>query len=1003
MHSEIPTMPKTRSTPWRIIPTMALVFALVLAPLANAQDLQPHNVIVHSSYRETTSLAEFKEHAYVILEPRQFHEPYRPPFTISLYPFEEESSLNIRLSGLTRSFGGLSELFLGEKGVLENAYLLFQEENYTEAEKKLLSLSPSDVTIEQKSTLLLAWIEYKTNRPDAALNRVRPLFLSGQNTIARESFYLASLIYYHHQQWTRIISLFEVYSEDKSRSFWDARFCLIQLYGLTATNRWKTAIDFMKQMEIRRFRHTKQYFKFYEIAGVAHFKRKQYRQSLENLELAHSLNPGLAYRKRINRYIAWLHYYLDQHQVVLDKTDQWIPMLLIEQNNELYYLRLSSLIRLEQWQQVQKTFRQIESDSAFYNYAAFKMQVSGSLQSFDTGIQETLSAIQYDFAEMRFQSALKDGNRAFKAGRFAEAEKHYIKAMTADIQTGEYHLAHYNLGLTHLKMGAFEKARRGFANLDQSLPTEQRDNLLYHLLYSLYQLGETDSYLRHLKAVEPINLHPNQRYELAFMKGNILLTQNRHKEAQDLFFDLWKQYQSQSAFESGTTAVYLTKQYESVLRLLKQNPTIQSEKLFLLEVRSLLGLQRFEAALKRTEETAYRSDAITELLLEVWMANHLFQRVVDHVEQLLKQSLDPQRRLLYYLSLGDAYFNLKQYAKSKNQFYKALDLTNNPLKTSLIQYNIALIAYYSQDYQSFVKETNMILSKTSLTPEIRYNLTQLLVDYYQDQDKPQQADAILAAYIDQYAFQRTKAKLKRLQLLHRNELYEKCFSLAKENDSEASFYQRRDRLVLLGYCGTQSDHNEVVIDTLQSELNRHSKTYRNDEINYLLAQAHFNTGNYDRSSRLVEQIDAASLDKSAGQKTRLLHVSSLVNLERYDNAKQELGDINQYRHTPGYSLALKLQAQIDQSQGDIDHSIRRLLRVYYMDSTPPSEKQYSLLQISKLLMENDRTEEAQSYLERIDPTQFEENSPYKTSYQALKTRLKNNAPQKNSDAMPDSP
>ncbi len=944
---------------------LILICTLVSVQL-EAQELLPHYQILRSSIQEDANIPPFTSHSFNIVESNQFYEPYYPPFQFSSINFDEDAPLNIPLSNLTKSFGGFSEIFLKEKGILENAYLQYKEGKYGNAEAKLLSILPSNTDVGEKATLLLGWTKYHKQQQDAALSYAKAGFQAQNPTVALESFYLAWLILKNSQSWEQIVGIYKQYSISRGNSFWDTRLCLIQVLALSSLGRWNEVNNFIQHIEINRFAHSKQYHKFYEINGIAFFKRKLFKESLKNTKIAQSLNPDLSYRKKLNRFLAWQYYFLNQHSISIDLIEKALPLSLIDKSDEIKYLRLAAMIKLNRWQQVKDRFQDLPHQSIFYKYAAFLIQTQSRKSKVDPELLSTIKDIRYDFPEMTFRSALQKGNRAFRNQQYVEAEKNYLQALSADINSSDYNLSQFNLGLTHLKLGQLEKARLGFTNLLKTGFNQRIEILHYHLLFTLYGLKQKQDYLDLYKSLDLQRLSTSQAYELKFMQGNLLLAGGSYQKASEIFFHLWKQEKQIDAFESGVLAYYKGQQFDLVLELLESASVPKTEKLYALEIRSLLKTGKNKQALSRSIESNFNKDQMTELKLEVWMANQLYEKVIAYVSQLLKNSLKSPKRLLYYLSLGDAHFYLHQYTQSKNQFYKALSTTKNPLQRSSIQYNIALVAFQSEDFQSFIKETNVILAKNDLPEEIRYNLTQLLVDYYQKKNLHQKADEILAYYISHYSFQKTKAQLKRIQLHFLNRAHEKCFELAKLQNESENFYQHRDRLILFGNCGNEIGKESTIVKAITIELQEQSSEYRRNEMELILAQSYFKLGNFTKSHQLTNELSAFKLDLETKNKTRILLARNLVKLEKFDLADHELGDPNHYRKSSQYSTALELKAEIDAKKGMTDGSVKALLRIYYLPDTTEKEKLQTLVKVCEVLVHSKRILEAKKYWQRID-------------------------------------
>ena len=118
-----------------------------------ADELKPHNVAVESSYQEKNLRPAPPIHEFDLRYPGSSHEPYYPELTAGVYPLPPDFPQNIFFSRWTRFSGGLGELFLGDRGTLENAILLYQSGDKINSQKKFRSLLHSEPGIKEKATL----------------------------------------------------------------------------------------------------------------------------------------------------------------------------------------------------------------------------------------------------------------------------------------------------------------------------------------------------------------------------------------------------------------------------------------------------------------------------------------------------------------------------------------------------------------------------------------------------------------------------------------------------------------------------------------------------------------------------------------------------------------------------------------------------------------------------------------------------------------------------------
>lgn len=960
-----------------------------------AQELKSHNVIIKSSFYEKSALREFREHDFDLMEATIITEPYAPQFFIRGYPLPDNYTFGYPISSVSISFGELSELFLSELGVFENGLLLYSEGEYEKAANKILSILPLDGELGERASILMAWIKYKQNKVEEALVYLKALLQSNHRDIIVESHFLKGKILLARQSYDEVIELFSVLESQLPLNHWDGRLILSYLTALLEKSQWTKVERFISKIDMKAVAHSKLYYKIAEISGITEFHRKQYQKSLRYFQVAKSLNPALDYQNINNRRIAWCFYFLQEYEETLKFIEDNRSRRLLEGTDEILYLKIASICHLKQWGQLNEVYSKLKADTVFFTYASFMIQTYSVDEDIDPNLRDKVLKIKYDFPKLKFQASLKEGNLRYKQKHYSKAENEFLKALSVDINSNDYYVAQYNLGLTYLKTEQFDKANALFSDLENTIGLTSTNTIVYHLFYSHYQQKDLNGFLELYTQAGGFNFTPSHRVEIETMHGNILLSLDRNKEAFTVFYRLFTSNSNIEYLELAIVALYKDKKFEQIIELLAGNPEIESETLHIYEVKSLLGTKNFKAALRKVSRSNYSSEEAIRVKLEVWLANEMFEQIVIHVSPLLNQSLADETRLLYYLSLGDAYYNLKQYEKSKAQFYKAIQITENPVEQSLIQYNLALISYFSNDRTTFVEESKIILANKQLSPEIRYNLTQLLVDHYQQDNKPMKADATLETYIAENQYLRSKAFLKRLQLLYQNKEYQKCESLSFKPIQKESTFQRRDRLIFFGYCSNELNHPVPVIKKLQHEVTHIKSDYRSNELNFILAKAYFQNNQYEPAYQLALDLSKEKLDSEAAHQTKLLLVDSLVHLDRFKEAEEHLQKAEHFRNTEYYIKALQLYAEIELGKNNPDIAIRSLLRIYYLGVTPEQKKKESLLRIAEISVSNGSMSNAKKYLEMLETRHSWVDHDLKARYSAIQEKYKNSVKKTN--------
>ncbi len=980
-----------------IVPTLLLfLFCFGDSSFLSAQELQPHHVIIQSSFKEKSSIPEIRQHTFDLRSPNNAHEAYIPEFAFSDYQLPEDFPQNVRISGLTGLFGELSELFLGDNGILENGVRYYRTGEIDKAEEKFLSILPSTSIAGETATLWLAWVKYNKKKWDDCLIYTKTLHQSSNKRLRLEAYYLSSLVMIQKKEFKKQYALMQQYDDQNSISERDFRLNYATLIALTNLGYLNDAQLLLESIDHQTLSHAPLYYKMNEISGLVYFQLKLYQKSLDAYLKAVELNPKLSYKASIYRNIAWLNYFLKKYPKVVQTIDHHLSGPLLTMDNELKYLKLASLSHQNDWTSVNQLFLQLPKKSKFYGYSAFKIHTLLQDAHNFPKLKKQVSLLKYNFPKMKFYSALKTGNQAFKAERFKEAEKWYLRALSVDTNDRDYFTVQYNLSLCHLKQQDYQKAAKDFSELLHTSPENQTHWISYHLLFALYQLERSKEFIKHYEALSINTFEKSLVWEIQLMYGGILLSLNQNSKAAEVFLNIWKKTGQVLSLEFAVLTLFQDKNFKKIISLIQTSPQAKSDILYSYEIRSLLGARQFKKALQQLNKRDLTSEPFIQVGLEVWLANRLYDQIIDRVSKQLNKELQTETRLLYYLSLGDANFNLKKFPESKNQFYKALKLTKDPVKRSMILYNIALITFYSKDYPAFIKETQSVLQEDTLSKEIRYNLTQLLVSYYQQNQQLDKADITLEHYIKHYTYQKPKAKLKRIQLLYQAGNFDICYKLAEKQTKNESSLQRRDRIILAGYCGNPSGQEETIIHMIKKELKTEIKDYRENELEFLLAQAFYNTKQYKQSLKIAKKLNRQKLDKTAKFEVRLLLSNNHLHLKQLNQAIDELGEMNQYRQTVHYTKALRTLAEINLAQKKTNESVRVLLRIYYLPNVKPIEKQDTLLKIVEILTQQKLTTKATDYFEKIDREEVLKSDHLRPRYLKLQKTLSEAVPPKTS-------
>ena len=476
-------------------------------------------------------------------------------------------------------------------------------------------------------------------------------------------------------------------------------------------------------------------------------------------------------------------------------------------------------------------------------------------------------------------------------------------------------------------------------------------------------------------------------WELKFMKAGSLLATGKNQAAINLFIKVWQEKRYLPAIVHAIKTQYQEKQFKAIINLMNQYPILdQNDELFTYKIKSLLGLQAFKTAKIEIEKQDFKNNRLAKLRLEVWFANNMYEKVISTIPPLLKTATDRDNRLIYYTSMGDAYFSLQKYVNSKSQYYKALQLTDDINKRSLMLYNIVLGTYLYKDYTSFLKETNLTLKEEPLTDDVRYSITMLLSDYYFQNGKATLADSILDFYTSHFNYQKTKTHNKRLLFLFQKESFDRCYSTAFQAIDTEDEFQRRDRMILLGHCSKTETQAKPAVVKLEKELSDPNNDYRKQELEYVLYLSYYYAKQHQNSVTSYQKVKN-NLTPELLLHTQFLLTESYLALKQPDEAEKVLGDNNQYRESGTYVKSLYFKSRIKQAQNNPNLAIRTLLRIYYLPETKKINQFAILLKIADIYLKTDNPEAADKYWKEVKYNSIRKVKPLKDLYFKLKSEI----------------
>ncbi len=961
---------------------LLLLFFFAAVQYASADELKPRNVVVRSSFTEKIKVPKIETHLFNPLPPDQIQEPYLPDFDFEAVGLPQDFPQNLVFNWLTTFSPSLSRLFRGNTGRLENGIYFYQLNKLIQAESDLFPLLTEQKEHRERATLYMAWIKFKERLWNESIKLTAKLENSNNLEIVKEALYLKSLIFLYRKQYLKVTSLYEEQKSHLDLERLDLKQIYVYLTSLAKLGYWKEAQTVSVHVMNRPIAYTKSYYKIIELCALIDYERKNYRDSLEKFSMAAQYNSHPAFQYAMYRRIAWQYYIIGDFQGAIEALGKQNSRFTFTDIEELFYLKLACYVQQKKWKRVQEILNRLDPSSVFYTYASFQIRSYLKSPSSHPILFRQVSQQQFNFPEMKFHVAVLDGNLFFEKSQYQKARNAYLRALSVDSNSPDYWKAQFNLGLTRLKLHQYSQAEEDFLHLLRASQETYYRQIRYQLAYTQYQLSKPEETLQTVESANIPSYDKTQQIELLMIKGGSLLRIRQPDKARRIFEEIQSRSNQTESLEFIAKIHYDKRQFDQVLSLIESNPEQLTDTLVIYQIKSLLALRRFNKAQVIIDQIDGESEIYIDLRLKVWAANQKYQDIIKYISKRLRSSLTMEKRRQYYLELGNAYFNLRQYRESKNHFFRALNLTKTPAQKSLVLYNIALSSYYYKDYTSFLREVNQVLSRKQISQEVRYNLTLLLSEYYQKSKNIAQADKVFREHYQLYSYNQANIHVKRVRLWFQNAAYEKCVHLGRIKVKTESLFQRRDRLVMFGYCANHLQHPNEVIKAIQNEVKQHKSEYRINELNFVLAQAYSHAGDFNRSMSLSRSLVGQPLNPKVQQENQLLITHNLLQVKKPAKAQSELGDVNQYRSTGQYVRSLQLLSEIEFQQRQHHRAHRTLLRIFYLPSSSEPTRHLALLRLVEGYLHEGSPKSAMKHFKMIDMAAISKTPNGKKRYQA---------------------
>ncbi|OGH00612.1 MAG: hypothetical protein A2600_07980 [Candidatus Lambdaproteobacteria bacterium RIFOXYD1_FULL_56_27] len=930
-----------------------------------AAPLTPETQVIFSHYLEQKSPPEARPHRYNPLRPERLEEPYSPQVLLGAPSFPDDLPKNQRLHWLTRISGGLSSLFLGARGQFEAGVKLYEQEKYPQGKEKFLALYNKGKALEQEAALWLAWTQYRLGEMDESYGLARWLQNGKTDELRLEGYLLSALHLFSRGELENLGRLIDQAKAKLPPQVWDFRLKYVALVALVKLERWKEARDLLEDIESEEIRHSPFYGKVKEMAGVIAYYEDDFKRSLSEFERAKDADPRAFAKSENNRYIAWLAYLTGDLEKALLRVDEELNDPLPQNQEELTYLKITLLTHLGRGTEIIPLLGKLPKDSNFRSLSAFQVKAFYKDLEKLPALQRAVESVEVKSERLQLYITLLDGNRAFRQGDWAAAEKEY-KSVLAKKAQGHYPwLAQYNLGQIELQKKDWPTAEKTFLKLKESKEPANKKWLNYHLLYALAQQRELEGFLKVFGTTDFSELDPEIEWEVQLLKGGLLLQNKRLDEAVATYLWGFEHGRRVEALEYAAQALYGANQLERVLALASAHRDQSSDLLLGYEIKSLLGLSRFQEAKVRLETRGFQGERLWGLHVEVWLNTGDYNKIIQKTLPLrAKPGLPLGTQKLYALALADTYFNQKDFANARMETQRALDLTQGVEERSPLLYSLVMSHYAEPGHGGYDLVSERILKNEPLTPPVRLNLTLLLANQEVEQGKLDLAETRLAKLEQLQSFGAGKVRVKRAALAASRADWDQCAVLGEGLPGETNEFERAD----LAYWGAscrvrQSKGKEALalLGKLSAPLG-----YRSSELALLSAQAYGLEKKPQDSQAALERVKVQDLAPEQVLQAQLQGADNLIRLGQPKEAQARLGDFRSYPQGPQRLLALRLGAKAQKDLGQLEEAAKSYLRLRFEAGLSDLEANQIRLELAETYLLLHRSDRALGVLKELD-------------------------------------
>ena len=944
-----------------------LIALAILWPwLLIAQELEPEQVQILALHHKNPIRPQVTGHQYDPRRPDKAIEPYTPQLSIKRFHLPQDHSMAESVSWVARFSGQVAGTLMGSQGQMEAGVLAYQKGNYPEASKRFsLILQKGKSALVEKAAAWQAWTLYHLEEMESSYELTQDLTGSNSPIYRAEGFYLGGLHLFRSGQNQELDQWLEKAEKNLEAKDWNFRLRYLKFAHLVRSQKWKQARIFLMEFEKSGIKHSPHYGAIKEMEGLIAYNESDFPKALQAYGAAYELSPAGWDKSRTRQIQAWLHYLSANYEDASRQAGEELALGVSKNEAELTYLLIACKVRKQEGKGLAELLGRIEKKSPFYSYGAFQIRAFYKNLPKEPKLKALVQKEDFPFKEIRFYTALLEGQSYFQAGQIKQAEKQFLSALAVDSNSGLYWIAGYNMGLVHLKRERFDKAAKLFESLAKEKEPTNKLWLGYHLLYAYYKEEKAQAFLATFPKLDLSELEPQAQWEVHLMKGSLQYGQGKHKKAVAAFSYGWEVHQQPQALGFIAQVHYQQGEYQKVLDLAQKHRDVKSQGLLRYRVKTLLALNRGALGMRILEQEKLQGDVLLDLHVEVWLHNREYQKISDRVNPLLKKAQTPAAKYKYRLILGDAYYNQKAYEKAHAQFKAAAGLTPDPKAQAQAKYNQALSSYAAKDWKTFEIETNQALAG-KLEPGTRYQLTLILANHHFAQGEISRGDEVLSHYVRTEKHKANQMRIRQTQLQYDRGEYGNCAQMAKGSLNKPTDFERRDMAILHARCAVRSGQEKEVLASLEKELMSAQGDYRKAELTLLLAEARHHAGGYNASQETLSQLPKQGPKKLQLQ-ARLLKAKNLYRMGQFKEGDETLGEPSQYREIREYKEALQLQTEMKTQSGDLKQAVKNHLRLYYRKGTKQAEKQGLLLKIAELYIKDGKPELAKEYLNKFTP------------------------------------